>query len=61
MDFKKFLNEEQKTGWEKYVSKVAAECKWDYQQVTEFVYELLTDINFHSEAKRVKKFMEDLD
>ena len=43
------------------VAIVNSNTKWNYENITELVYLLLIDANFHSEAPKVKKFMNELD
>lgn len=59
-ELKKIINEEllKETELMKLISKVSKECEWDYNKVTDFIFDLLTDINFHTEAKKVKTFMQ---
>lgn len=60
--WKKLLHEnklnENKAKWRPLVSKVSAACEWDYEECTEFIKELLDDINFSDEAKKIKQYME---
>jgi len=57
LELKSFITEKYNY---KLVNHVAKQLKWDYNTVTEFVRDLLTDINYHDESQKVYNFMKKL-
>lgn len=53
----KYLNEKnvfiKNREWHNTVQKAASLCDWSSTGIAEFVYDLMTECNFHSEAKDI--------